>query len=81
MPIRLICRSGTTVVFRTVRLEPYNRSLIPILQGEVCVAGSRVYVQEGIYDEVVKKLTEKAKNWVVGDPFDPKSQLGPQVIV
>ncbi|EEF48282.1 aldehyde dehydrogenase, putative [Ricinus communis] len=46
-------------------------------KGEICVAGSRVYVQEGIYDEVVKKLEEKAKNWVVGDPFDPKSQLGP----
>ncbi|WCJ42436.1 aldehyde dehydrogenase 2C4 [Euphorbia peplus] len=48
-------------------------------KGEICVAGSRVYVQEGIYDEVVKKLVEKAQNWVVADPFDPKSQLGPQV--
>jgi len=49
-------------------------------QGEVCVASSRVYVQEGIYDEFEKKLVEKAKAWVVGDPFDPKSQQGPQVI-
>ncbi|KHN21545.1 Aldehyde dehydrogenase family 2 member C4, partial [Glycine soja] len=35
-------------------------------------------VQEGIYDEFEKKLVEKAKAWVVGDPFDPKVQQGPQ---
>jgi coniferyl-aldehyde dehydrogenase len=38
-----------------------------------------VFVQEGIYDEFEKKLVEKAKAWVVGDPFDPKVQQGPQV--
>ncbi|MED6194667.1 Aldehyde dehydrogenase 2 member C4 [Stylosanthes scabra] len=48
-------------------------------KGEVCVASSRVFVQEGIYEEFEKKLVEKAKAWVVGDPFDPKSQQGPQV--
>ncbi|CAJ1951815.1 unnamed protein product [Sphenostylis stenocarpa] len=48
-------------------------------KGEICVAGSRVLVQEGIYDEFEKKLVEKAKAWVVGDPFDPKVQQGPQV--
>ncbi|MED6183071.1 Aldehyde dehydrogenase 2 member C4 [Stylosanthes scabra] len=47
-------------------------------KGEICVAFSRVYVQEGIYDEFEKKLVEKAKTWVVGDPFDPKVQQGPQ---
>ncbi|KAL5052593.1 hypothetical protein RYX36_033275, partial [Vicia faba] len=47
-------------------------------QGEVCVASSRVFVQEGIYDQVEKKLVEKAKAWIVGDPFDPKTQQGPQ---
>ncbi|KAF5459071.1 hypothetical protein F2P56_023059 [Juglans regia] len=48
-------------------------------KGEVCVASSRVYVQEGIYDKLVNKLVEKAKAWVVGDPFDPKVQQGPQI--
>ncbi|KAK9947720.1 hypothetical protein M0R45_003332 [Rubus argutus] len=48
-------------------------------KGEICVASSRVFVQEGIYDEVEKKLKEKAKHWVVGDPFDPNVRQGPQV--
>ncbi|RDX89598.1 Aldehyde dehydrogenase family 2 member C4 [Mucuna pruriens] len=47
-------------------------------KGEICVAFSRVFVQEGIYDEFEKKVVEKAKAWVVGDPFDPKVQQGPQ---
>ncbi|KAK3439223.1 hypothetical protein EUGRSUZ_C03857 [Eucalyptus grandis] len=47
-------------------------------KGEICVAGSRVYVQEGIYEEFEKKLVAKAKAWSVGDPFDPNVHQGPQ---
>ena len=43
------------------------------------MASSRVLVQEGIYDEMAKKLVEKAKQWPVGDPFDPQVRQGPQV--
>ncbi|KAL7259905.1 hypothetical protein ACSBR1_005715 [Camellia fascicularis] len=48
-------------------------------KGEICVAGSRVFVQERIYEELVKKLEDEAKTWVVGDPFDPIVHYGPQV--
>ncbi|KAJ3671101.1 hypothetical protein LUZ60_008527 [Juncus effusus] len=48
-------------------------------KGEICVAGSRVYVQEGIYDKFVKKVAETAKNWSVGDPFNPNIHQGPQI--
>ncbi|TYH15219.1 hypothetical protein ES288_A05G024500v1 [Gossypium darwinii] len=47
-------------------------------KGEICVASSRVYVQEGIYQTFVKKLVEKANAWVIGDPFDPRVNQGPQ---
>ncbi|GAB2300396.1 Aldehyde dehydrogenase 2 member C4 [Dionaea muscipula] len=58
-----------------------NLALTGILfnKGEICVAGSRVIVQEGIYDELAMKLTQMAKSWVVGDPFDSNAQQGPQV--
>jgi len=48
-------------------------------QGQCCCAGSRLFVHESIYDEFVKKSVEAAKNIVVGDPFDAKTQQGPQV--
>ncbi|MFQ6655742.1 hypothetical protein Gotur_026165 [Gossypium turneri] len=47
-------------------------------KGEICVASSRVYVQEGIYEIFVKKLVEKANAWVIGDPFDLRVNQGPQ---
>ncbi|XP_020598356.1 aldehyde dehydrogenase family 2 member C4-like [Phalaenopsis equestris] len=48
-------------------------------KGEICIAGSRVFVQEGIYDEFIKKIDESLKDWVVGDPFDSNVHQGPQV--
>jgi aldehyde dehydrogenase (NAD+) len=46
-------------------------------KGEVCVAGSRLLVQEPIYDEIVEKLARKAKNAILGDPLDESTQVGP----
>lgn len=46
-------------------------------KGEVCVAGSRILVEEPIYDEFVERLSKLAKESILGDPFDPKTQLGP----
>ncbi|XP_057866404.1 aldehyde dehydrogenase 1 [Cryptomeria japonica] len=50
-----------------------------INMGQVCLAGSRVFVQEGVYDEFVKKIVERVKKQVVGDPFKRGVQHGPQV--
>ena len=48
-------------------------------KGEVCNAGSRVLVHERAYDEFVNKLAERARKMIVGDPLDPKTQMGSQV--
>jgi aldehyde dehydrogenase (NAD+) len=48
-------------------------------QGQSCCAGSRVFVQESIYDLFVEKSIARARKRVVGDPFDPATELGPLV--
>ena len=48
-------------------------------QGQVCCAGSRIFVQAGIYDEFLKRFTAKAKSIKVGDPFGNGIDQGPQV--
>lgn len=48
-------------------------------QGQCCCAGSRLFVQEKVYDEFVAKMVAKAKSRKVGDPFDPATEQGPQV--
>jgi len=48
-------------------------------QGQTCCAGSRVFVQEGIYDKFVAAQVARAKRRTVGDPFDLNTEQGPQV--
>ncbi|MEL6891146.1 MAG: betaine-aldehyde dehydrogenase [Actinomycetota bacterium] len=47
--------------------------------GQVCSNGTRVFVQRGVYDEFVAAIPERLAAIVVGDPFDPATQLGPLV--
>lgn len=47
--------------------------------GQNCCAGSRTFVQAGIYDQFVKRAVELAKNRKVGEPFEDGVQQGPQV--
>jgi aldehyde dehydrogenase (NAD+) len=48
-------------------------------QGQCCCAGSRLFVEDKVYDQLVEKLVAKAKTQKVGDPFDPNTTQGPQV--
>jgi aldehyde dehydrogenase (NAD+) len=48
-------------------------------QGQCCCAGSRLFVEEKCYDEFVEKSVARAKRRTVGDPFDKKTEQGPQV--
>lgn len=48
-------------------------------QGQVCCAGSRIFVQEGIYDTFLEKLAEAFKKIKVGDPTKMETQMGAQI--
>ena len=50
-----------------------------VCNGQVCCAGSRTFVQEGIYEEFVKKSVELAASREVGNPFKTSTIQGPQV--
>jgi aldehyde dehydrogenase (NAD+) len=47
--------------------------------GQVCSAGSRVLAHEKVYDEVVERLTARAKGLRIGDPGDRATTLGPVI--
>jgi aldehyde dehydrogenase (NAD+) len=45
-------------------------------QGHVCCAGSRLYVQESVFKEVVRKLKDRLETLIVGDPMDKNTDIG-----
>lgn len=45
-------------------------------QGHVCCAGSRLFVQESVYETVVKKLKYRLESLIVGDPLDKNTDVG-----
>ncbi|XP_010137188.1 PREDICTED: retinal dehydrogenase 1 isoform X2 [Buceros rhinoceros silvestris] len=48
-------------------------------QGQCCIAGSRIFVEEPIYDEFVRRSIERAKKYTLGNPLLPGVQQGPQI--
>lgn len=48
-------------------------------EGQCCVNGSRLYVQRGVFDQVVEGVAAAAKAITVGDAFDPATTMGPLV--
>ena len=45
-------------------------------QGHVCCAGSRLYVQEGVVEEVISKLKDRMDTLIIGDPLDKNTDIG-----
>ena len=48
-------------------------------QGEICLCGSKILVQEDIYEEFCSQFAKYVDDLVVGDPLDPKTFMGPIV--
>ena len=47
--------------------------------GQVCVSVQRVYAHESLAKKVAEKMAEKAAKLIVGDPTDPKTEVGPMI--
>src|ERR1700730_11708041 len=70
------------VVFKDADLEtaiPGSASAIFFNHGQCCCAGSRLYVEKSVYDQVVEGVAEHAKKIKVGSGLDPDTQMGPLV--
>jgi acyl-CoA reductase-like NAD-dependent aldehyde dehydrogenase len=70
------------IVFADANMEqcvPTSLFGFTMLSGQVCCAGTRVFVQRDFHDEFVDKLTKQAAQAKAGDPLDPKTMIGPLV--
>lgn len=68
------------LVFEDADLESAANGLIAGnfgASGQSCVAGSRGFVQRGIFDALVEKITEKARDIRIGDPLASDTHVGP----
>ncbi len=68
------------LVFEDANLESAANGLIAAnfgASGQSCVAGSRGLVDRRILPELIRLISEKSKNIVVGDPLDTKTHMGP----
>lgn len=67
------------IVHNVVSLNANVSVLSSWNHGQVCSAGSRIFVQAGIYDEFLKRFTARANEIKLGDPFGENTSQGPQV--
>ena len=70
---------GANIVFADADIEDAVTTAVRAgfrNQGEICLAGSRLFVEEKIYSQFAERLVEKVKQIKVGDPLDPKTQMG-----
>ena len=70
---------NASIVFNDCNLENTVKGVVRsgfLNQGQVCLCGSRILVQEKIYDEFVKKFVSEVQNMKIGDPSDENTKLG-----
>jgi len=73
---------SANIVFADADLDAAaKRALWGIFQnkGEVCTAGSRLLLEEPIHDAFVERLIARAERLRLGDPLDPKTEMGSQI--
>ena len=71
---------GANVVFADADLDAavsWSNRAIFTNSGQVCLAGSRLFVERSVYDEFVARFVESAEALRLGDPMDARTELGP----
>ncbi len=68
-----------TIVFDDVHIASTARSVARAAftnQGEICLCGSRIFVQRGIFDEFQEALIQETRRFKVGDPLEADTRTG-----
>ena len=68
------------IVFDDANLESAANGMVAGIfgaSGQSCVAGSRLFLQDSVYDEMLGRIVEKASRIRIGDPQDPDTEFGP----
>ena len=70
---------NATIVFadadKETTLSGITRSSF-LNQGQICLCGSRVFIEKSVFEEYCEGLVERASHMRIGDPMDPSTQLG-----
>jgi acyl-CoA reductase-like NAD-dependent aldehyde dehydrogenase len=73
---------SANLVFADADLERAVRQAMQVWtfhSGQICVAGTRLLVEDSIYDDFTRRMAAAAPGLVIGDPRDPKTIIGPLV--
>jgi (Z)-2-((N-methylformamido)methylene)-5-hydroxybutyrolactone dehydrogenase len=68
------------IVFDDADLEAAGNGVVSGIfaaTGQTCIAGSRLFVQEKAHDELVERLSERAKSVKLGNPLEEETEMGP----
>jgi len=70
---------AANIIFEDATLDQAVEGIINGIfynQGHVCCAGSRLFVQESIYDVLIRKLKDRIETLIIGDPLDKNTDVG-----
>ncbi|PSN66177.1 putative aldehyde dehydrogenase [Corynespora cassiicola Philippines] len=73
---------GPSIVFPDADMENalfWTTTGITANNGQICAAGSRIYVHSSIYNEFIKNFSERSARAIHGDPLLPKTTKGPVI--
>lgn len=70
---------GANIIFEDAAIDQAVEGIVNAIffnQGHVCCAGSRLFVQESVADDVVRKLKDRMESLMVGNPLDKNTDIG-----